>query len=582
MVTEQGVNGLISEWIYANQNLIRGLVGGGGGSIVANDDGAYYDLVVPSGESLLKVSKTTHALYLVGDLNVGGNLNFGDAITDTLSVTGQLLVGTFSVPLILTDAKNYPAGFFASSAGTVSGTRRGSYSRLAITGNATNGSFYGSQAQCKVTAAATISGGGNLAGLWAYFETLADTTILVDKQCQALQARIDLLDKVTCNYDAAGITVETGSHSSATISGDYCGIIIRDATSPASSKDFEIGIKIDDACTGTGIQIGTCTTGVSVTGATTTGVKVTGSASTAFDAQTGTFTTGLNLAGTLTNGIIVGACSNGVTVQGTSTRAFLVQGAATYGLEISGTTTTGIYFSGTTTTGIDFGSVTPTWGGDNALIDIGTWTVPLAVTPTDKFCPIQANIASSGVGAYDVAAARFRVDSGAGGSQNLNCLQLRQKIAHNIAQSATVQASVDISAAVSVATGETAVGYFSLDGTGALTMPGSNSSSAIVGSVTNTGGAITNVAYFRNAASTTVTNMVNIEVLGTSTNMFLITNTGTATNFMKFSTDAAPILTNALVPAAAPDAGTVGADKCLRILIDSTPYYLALYDTLHA
>jgi hypothetical protein len=43
-----------------------------------------------------------------------------------------------------------------------------------------------------------------------------------------------------------------------------------------------------------------------------------------------------------------------------------------------------------------------------------------------------------------------------------------------------------------------------------------------------------------------------------------------------------PVIANALVPAAAPDAGTVGADACLRVLVNGTPYYIPLYDTLHA
>jgi hypothetical protein len=42
-----------------------------------------------------------------------------------------------------------------------------------------------------------------------------------------------------------------------------------------------------------------------------------------------------------------------------------------------------------------------------------------------------------------------------------------------------------------------------------------------------------------------------------------------------------PVIANALVPSAAPDAGTVGADACLRVLVNDVAYYIALYDTLH-
>ena len=48
------------------------------------------------------------------------------------------------------------------------------------------------------------------------------------------------------------------------------------------------------------------------------------------------------------------------------------------------------------------------------------------------------------------------------------------------------------------------------------------------------------------------------------------------------SGDLGPVINNALVPAAAPDAGTMGADACIRIVVNATPYYIPLYNTLHA
>ena len=56
-------------------------------------------------------------------------------------------------------------------------------------------------------------------------------------------------------------------------------------------------------------------------------------------------------------------------------------------------------------------------------------------------------------------------------------------------------------------------------------------------------------------------------------------------SLFQFDTAAAakdPVVTNALVPATAPDGSTVGADKALKVIIDGTPYYIPLYDTLHA
>ncbi len=65
---------------------------------------------------------------------------------------------------------------------------------------------------------------------------------------------------------------------------------------------------------------------------------------------------------------------------------------------------------------------------------------------------------------------------------------------------------------------------------------------------------------------------------------FSTTSSGWASLFTFDAAAAAqdPVVTNALVPAAAPDAGTMGADKALKVVIDGTPYYIPLYDTLHA
>lgn len=62
-----------------------------------------------------------------------------------------------------------------------------------------------------------------------------------------------------------------------------------------------------------------------------------------------------------------------------------------------------------------------------------------------------------------------------------------------------------------------------------------------------------------------------------------VSSNGSAFDYLiKFSHDQSPVLTNALVPSAAPDAGTVGADRALKINVAGTAYYIPMYDTLHA
>lgn len=56
---------------------------------------------------------------------------------------------------------------------------------------------------------------------------------------------------------------------------------------------------------------------------------------------------------------------------------------------------------------------------------------------------------------------------------------------------------------------------------------------------------------------------------------------GTMTNVFKLDVTTG-VVTNALVPAAAPDAGTMGADLAIVVDVGGTPYYIPMYDTLHA
>jgi len=70
---------------------------------------------------------------------------------------------------------------------------------------------------------------------------------------------------------------------------------------------------------------------------------------------------------------------------------------------------------------------------------------------------------------------------------------------------------------------------------------------------------------------------------GAHTTGSVITLTGAHTNLLTLpAAGTAPVTANELVPSAAPDATTVGADACITVDVNGTPYYIALYDTLHA
>lgn len=189
----------------------------------------------------------------------------------------------------------------------------------------------------------------------------------------------------------------------------------------------------------------------------------------------------------------------------------------------------------TTKGAIDWGNLTPNFeastGRDNSYIKMGTWATPITITQSDDhWVAIQVNIKKSGNIQFDTAAARLRVDTG--GAQALSavgCLQLRQNLGHNIGSSAILNASVNVSAAVAVGLGSLLGGYFSIEGSGAITKAGSNDCTVLVAVNNNTGGGIDNVFIaMQNGTGTTVTDIAKIVCThGVATNGLHIYNTAT-------------------------------------------------------
>ena len=182
-------------------------------------------------------------------------------------------------------------------------------------------------------------------------------------------------------------------------------------------------------------------------------------------------------------------------------------------------------YNGTFAKVIDFTNVTPTMtDADNALISFGTWNDAVTLgTQTAHFVPIQVHMHSAVSAAYDVAAARLRVDTSAANTANaVGCLQLRQQIGHNVASSAILNASVSIptDATVTVQTGSLLGGYFSIEGAGTVVKAGSNDCTVLTSVYNGTGGGIDNVFIaMQNGTGTTVTDIVKaVAVHGTATN----------------------------------------------------------------
>jgi len=204
-------------------------------------------------------------------------------------------------------------------------------------------------------------------------------------------------------------------------------------------------------------------------------------------------------------------------------------------LTLSGNT--GITFTGTAITkGINFASAVAAMSdADDAFISCGTWNDAVVVgTQTAHFVPIQVHLHSAVSAAYDIAAARLRVDTSAANTANaVGCLQLRQSIGHNVASSAILNASVSVDGAVAVQTGSLLGGYFSIEGTGAITKAGSNDCTPLVAVNNNTGGGVDNVFIaMQNGTGTTVTDIMKaVAVHGTATNgLNVVASGGTIIN----------------------------------------------------
>lgn len=103
---------------------------------------------------------------------------------------------------------------------------------------------------------------------------------------------------------------------------------------------------------------------------------------------------------------------------------------------------------------------------------------------------------------------------------------------------------------------------------------------ALTGAMT-TGISITGAATTAISISGNTTSALKV-VTGTVTNVIEVGTAANATNFIKFNAVGGCLVAKDVVPSAAPDAGKLGADACLTILVNATPYYIPLYDTQHA
>ena len=225
-----------------------------------------------------------------------------------------------------------------------------------------------------------------------------------------------------------------------------------------------------------------------------------------------------------------GGIASGATVSGTITVT---------GKETMSSATPLAFTSTSMTKGLDFGASRLTAGAANAAFAYGTWSTPVYVKATDgvlagHYVPIQVNLHSSigTSGAYDIAAARFRVDADADTlctTAAINVLEGRSDLNGTVAGHAGFNMSTNL-AGNTTCTGDLVAVLAKLQGTGNVTS--ANQVYPFESTVTATGSGILGVGYF-DANGCTVTDGVKVEThnSATLTSMLNLANSsGTVTN----------------------------------------------------
>lgn len=273
-----------------------------------------------------------------------------------------------------------------------------------------------------------------------------------------------------------------------------------------------------------------------------------------------------------------------LTFTGTPTTAISITATSTTAISIAGTNTNAILFGTSNGKIIDAAASISIYGGNTTGDDLVLYANS---TDSEAISILGAGIITitgpNGVkidastkldvnGMLDVA------DSLAGGASNGNIIlkTLQAGQAYTGTTAGLMVKNYCADATVTVPSGEFCGLYINLKGL--HVDPGHNTSlisAHVHGSNTTTvwaglwlyGDMVNGIK----ASGSTLTNLLDISEATAVTNLMTLPAAGTD-----------PVIANALVPAAAPDAGTMGADACLRVLVNNVAYYIPLYDTLHA
>lgn len=255
---------------------------------------------------------TAYDIILDNDLTITGDLSFGNAVTDTFTCTGDanfgaygiditsdvtyraLRIGVKGTPLKISTgstvdaepANNYLFGLFSKvsvAEATSTDELRSAWIRTQVNNACTIGTatgwgygVCGAEIQLKVLGATVNS--WQASTLWAQLETSGATTTFASgciASCVLANVGLTATTTIANGGVVAGVTINSNTAASGvTATGGFYGLYITQKT--AGLLDFTSGIYIAaDSCTSgidvnaaTGIDVGTCTTGILFTGTT--------------------------------------------------------------------------------------------------------------------------------------------------------------------------------------------------------------------------------------------------------------------------------------------------------------------------
>ena len=247
-------------------------------------------------------------LDISGDFTVAGTFTFGDAATDNLVVKGKMTfpVGSARVPiqfgtksntvgsgLPLVGATDNTGGimaFFDDGNAALAEITAPIWTRYLLLHDQTSGStMTGAYFQTKTYNTISFTG-GSITATKCFLQSTA-TTLLTGAEYAVINAGVSFegnLVNTSGRFSGIDVNINTSAYTITDTAADSAGIHIRKVSS--STYGWPVGLKINDAGAITGIQLGTMTTGISLSGAYTTAISITGTSTTAISVADGYIT----------------------------------------------------------------------------------------------------------------------------------------------------------------------------------------------------------------------------------------------------------------------------------------------------